>query len=557
MALEIEYFEGGVRRSWKPFPKQEKFLSLPHEVFEAFYGGSVGGGKSELLVLLPVLKGWHKKRNFRGIIFRRTIPELKESLIPRSQEIYEALGATYNAQDHIWRFPSGATVKFSHLESESDARSHDTAEFHYAAFDELTHFEEFEYTFIASSRVRSTDPDLPATVRAASNPGNIGHAWVRSLFVEPDPEGAGDTVIYDAISNTYRCFVRSRLTDNPYLTKNDPNYINRLRRLSPAEYKAKVEGDWWVFAGQVFSEFRINRIPGEPENAIHILQRDQVFQIPIWWPRVLSLDWGGTNPDTKAKTVAGWWAIGPHNRVYRYREYTSKEKIAVWASDVARLSSGEPIKRVVLDPSAWANRGDDKTLAQQFIKASGFNQVQKADNDRLGGKSLLHEYFRWTPKPPRYIPPEGYQQETAERVFRMHGLRGLREYQEMFAPEPPEKVLPKLLIFYNCTEFIDVIPKCVYNPLGKVGKNPEDVKEFDGDDAYDEGRYGIKAVDHFLNNEELKDEAEEREHQAKIVDRLQETGDVTAYYRAMAAHEARYDNSDAPIPLFHSGRRRR
>ena len=67
-----------------------------------------------------------------GIIFRRTIPELKESLIPRSQEIYEALGAVYNATDHIWKFPSGATIKFSHLESMDDARSHDTAEFHYA-----------------------------------------------------------------------------------------------------------------------------------------------------------------------------------------------------------------------------------------------------------------------------------------------------------------------------------------------------------------------------------------------------------------------------------------
>ena len=551
MPLQIEYTEGGVRRTWRPFPRQEKFLQLPFSVFEAFFGGAVGGGKSELLVLIPVLYGWHKNPRFRGIIFRRTIPQLKESLIPRSEEIYTALGAVYNAQDHIWKFPSGATVKFSHLESESDARSHDTAEFHYAAFDELTHFEEFEYTYIAASRVRSTDPELPAVVRSASNPGNIGHGWVRSLFVEPDPLGEGDTLIFDENTQTYRAFVRAHLTDNLYWEKYDPNYKNRLRRLPPHEYKAKVEGDWWVFAGQVFSEFRIHRIAGEPEHALHVLGRDQVFEIPSWWPRIISVDWGGTNPDRKAKTCVGWYAIAPRQRVYKYREYTTNEKIAVWASDVARLSSGEPIRRVVLDPSAWAQRGDQNTLAQQFIKSSGFRLVQKADNDRLGGKALLHEYLRWSPRPARYIPPEGYSQELALRIFRIHGTKGLNEYKQMFAPEPPEGKLPKLLFFPTCAATIDVLPKCVYNDPGKVGKNPEDVKEFDGDDAYDETRYGIKACDEFLETDD--DESIERESIGKIVAKLETTGDQTTYYRAMEAHEKRFQHVEA-VSLYHPTR---
>lgn len=554
MGLEIEYFEGGVRRTWRPFPRQEKFISLPDEVFEAFYGGALGGGKSELLVLLPVLRGWHKKRSFRGIIFRRTIPELRESLIPRSEEIYKALGADYNSQYHTWTFPSGATVKFSHLESMADARSHDTAEFHYAAFDELTHFEENEYTYIAGSRVRSTDPDIPALVRSASNPGNIGHAWVRALFVEPDPEGLGDTIIYDGTTNTYRCFVRARLEDNFYWAKYDPNYVNRIRRLkiiNPAEYKAKAEGDWWVFAGQVFTEFRVNRISGEPESALHVIEP---FRIPDWWTRILSVDWGGSNPDTKARTWAGWFAIAPKNRVYLYREYTAKEKIQVWASDVARLSTGEDLRRVVLDPSAWAQRGDAHTLHQQFVEATGFHHTYKADNDRLGGLSLLHEYFRWKPLPPRYVPPGGYDPELAARIFRVHGSKAVKEYQEMFLPQRPEGPLPKLLVFEHCTAFIDVIPKCVYNEPGKAGKNVEDVKEFDGDDPYDGGRYGVKAVDDYLNSPDLEEEHKRREDVGSIVGRLEQTGDQTAFYRAMEAHERKYKEDDSPVALYHAPR---
>lgn len=547
MPLQIEYFEGGVRRTWRPFPRQEKFLSLPDEVFEGFYGGSVGGGKSELLVLLPVLKGWYRKAQFRGIIFRRTMPELKESLIPRSEEIYRALGAEYNATDHIWKFPSGAVIKFSYLESMADARSHDTSEFHYAAFDELTHFEEGEYTYIASSRVRSTDPELPACVRSASNPGNIGHGWVRTLFVEPDREGLGDTIIFDENSQTYRAFVRARLTDNPYLMTNDPNYINRLRRLPPAEYKAKVEGDWWVFAGQVFSEWREFAIEGEPRYAVHVVDP---FIIPAYWPRVLSIDWGGVNPERKAQTVAGWYAISPGRRVFKYREYTSKDKIAIWAADVARLSTEEPLKRIVLDPSAWANRGQRHTIQEEFVKHSKFLITEKANNDRLGGKQLLHEYLRWTVKPARYIPPEGYSEELATRIWRVHGTKGLREYKEMFLPEKPEGNLPKLLVFRGCRETIDVLPKCVYNDPSKAGKNPEDVKEFDGDDAYDETRYAVNAAEDLLDSPDAH--LEELVEQGVIVDRLQQTGDQTSYYRAMERFEAKHRGDDQPTQLYHA-----
>src|SRR5512141_2808938 len=164
-------------RKWEPNARQADFVKIPDSVFEAFYGGAAFGGRSELLLMLPILRRWHENPRFHGIIFRRTFPQLEESLIPRSKEYYESVGGEYNSQLHLWSFPSGATIRFSYMLRRDDARDHDTAEYNYVAFDELTHFEEFQYLYL-TSRVRTSDASLPAIVRSASNPGNIGHGWV-------------------------------------------------------------------------------------------------------------------------------------------------------------------------------------------------------------------------------------------------------------------------------------------------------------------------------------------------------------------------------------------
>ena len=239
---------------WEPFQKQIDFLQIPFDVFEACYGGAVGGGKTELLIMEPICYKFHLNPKFKGVLFRKTFKQLNETLIPRAMEFYAALGAKYNETKHQWKFPSGAVIWASYLETMKDARDHDTAEYNYAAFEELTHFEREIYLYI-TSRVRTSTPDLPAIVRSAATPGNIGHAWVRKRFVEPNPEGG--SIIFDKLSETRRIFIRARVTYNPYLVKNDPGYFKRLRVLPLAQQKARIDGDWWVFASVLF--FRSTR----------------------------------------------------------------------------------------------------------------------------------------------------------------------------------------------------------------------------------------------------------------------------------------------------------
>jgi hypothetical protein len=219
-------------------------------------------------------------------------------------------------------------------------------------------------------------------------------------------------------------------------------------------------------------------------------------------------------------------------------------KIADWGAEVARLSHGKNIVHVALDPSAWQDRGDPKNIATQFYDASGFNPTA-ADRDRVSGRMLIHEYLRWRPKPPKQIPAEGYRPDLANQILRTRGIKSFEEYRNLFVPEPPETNLPKLQIFDTCQGIIQTL-----KAMANDDEKPNDVKPFDGDDAYDGFRYGLKAVDFYISG--LDEEAKIRAELGRIIDRFETTGDQTVYHRQMEKFDA--ENKVVPIRLFHRSR---
>lgn len=419
---------------WKPHPgRQEEFLSLPDTIQEALYGGALGGGKTMILLMLPIARAFYQHPRFQGIVFRRTFPEVEENLIPKSKEWYPLVGGKYNDTKHAWYFPSGSVIRFGYLDNDDDVRKHDGSEYSYIAYDELEHFTEYMYLQL-HARNRSPIRELPKIIRCTAMPGGIGHSWVRNRFVEPFIQGG--KILKDKVTGNKRIFIPAKLTDNPSLTDDDPDYINKLRNLPLAEQKAKIDGDWWAFLGQVFPEFRLNRYPDEPPNALHVIEP---FEIPTWWPRIASVDWG-----YDAATAIYKAAISPDRRVFIYYEYVRRnEYISTWASNFRR-ESPEKFRTIALDPSAWHQRGDEKTVAEQFMEHSGF-LVERADNDRVGGRMLFHEFLRWKERPKKYIPPEGYNEETAQRIHRYYGTDALNDYRSLFLPEPDETNTPIFL----------------------------------------------------------------------------------------------------------------
>ena len=525
---------------WRPHQRQTTFFSLPDTIFEGLFGGAAGGGKSEALLMLPIVRGFYKDPKFKGLILRRTFPELESEIIIRSRDWYKLTGAKYNEERKRWTFPSGAVMQFGHTEYEEDVRKYDTAEYNYIGFDELTSFTEFQYTYLSKTRCRSSSNRLPAIVRSATNPGNIGHQWVRDYFIQPAPYG---TIIIDKTTKLKRIFIQSFAEDNPYLMSNDPSYVNRLESLPEAEKQAKRYGAWDTFSGQVFDEYREvpNDSKGEPANACHIVQP---FQIPDFWLRFLSIDWGYS-----AMTVALWGALSPKDRLYIYREYAIKEaKTSTWATDIGRLSQGEKYSDIVLCRSAWQNRGDELTQQEQFTKYSGLT-ARQADNDRIAGKLLIQEYLRWREKPKSKIVKDNFDSDFAARVLRMQGVEAYKSYLASFEPEKPEENLPKLQIFPDCIELRKCIPLCIYDKKSNTTNKPaEDVREFNGDDPYDTLRYLINSVDKYLGT--LKLEGDKRDRVSQILEKFQRTNDYNYLHRAMERVE-QVGDFEVPVKRFH------
>jgi len=530
MGLQTEIVDGQTTRFWRPFSTQEDFIQVPDSIEERFFGGMVGGGKTDILIYFPVVRGWYQNPNFRGIIFRKSYPQLEKSIIPRATEIYKALGARYNASKHFWEFPSGAIIYAAHLDRNKDAEEHDTNEYHYIAFDELTHFEEWPYIYMMS-RCRSTDPTLPAVLASASNPGNIGHGWVKKRFIDHDKDG--HVIIEDTRTKTKRIYIPSSIRDNKYLMENDPGYLNKLANLPEKERRAKLDGDWEAFQGQVFEEFREKSDPFADDKRTHVCEP---FDIPLYWPRFVSIDWGFVHP-----TVIQWFALSPNGRIYLYRErFYYKAKVAKWAVEFSIDSRNETIEWIKMDPSAWQQRGTEQTIAEEFQKFSGYTPV-KADNDRIGGKMLIHEYLRLEQKPTLKLPQDNFSLDMAQKVLRQSGQKAYETYLDLFTPEQKEANLPKLQIFSSCTLLIETLPMCMYDEDAD-GKRAEDVKKWDakessdgtmtiGDDAYDNLRYGLKGIEKHI--EESKRGENTSLQKAKLYEQLIASGNHTAFNQQM------------------------
>lgn len=529
--------EQTLERVWKPSQKQEKFLSLPDKVFEGLYGGAAGGGKSEVLGLLPLVRKFTDHPRFKALLLRRTYPELEKELIPRMQDYYKAAGASYNDTKKCFTFPSGAKVFFGHIENELDVKKYDTAEFNYIAFDELTSFTKYQYVYLISTRCRTSSPDLPTFVRSGTNPGNVGHAWVKEHFKIDEVPNL--TIIKDKVTGNLKVFVQAFLSDNPYI---DPDYTNKLellRTVNETDYKAKKFGDWNCFEGQVFIEWRDFHHDGEADNALHV--RD--VELKDWYPRILVIDWGFT-----AMTYACWAAILPTKQVHMYREYARKQTpISEWSSDLARTSQGENIKSIIICASAKQKRGEEKNIFEQVYDAFGDlgHLLKTADNDRIGGKNLLQEFLRWRERPKKWCITEQYNQYHAQELMKWKGMEAYEEYLNTFREDnPTEEILPRLLVSPSCKVFIKTIPNCIYDT-----NNKEDVKEFDGDDPYDVGRYLCKEVDRYCKD--TQKEQERIETRAKVIERAEQVQDMNYLYRSLEKLEAKERLYNRPIRRFH------
>jgi len=198
---------------------------------EVFFGGAAGGGKSDALLMAALQ--YVDIPGYSAILFRRTYADLSlpGALMDRAAEWLQPTDAEWSDKAKTWRFPTGATVTFGYLENEADKFRYQSAEFGFVGFDELTQFTESQYRYLFSRLRRLKTSDVPLRMRSASNPGGIGHDWVKQRFIT---EGKSHG----------RMFIPARMTDNPYL--DTEQYVSGLERLDATTKAQLRDGDWSV-----------------------------------------------------------------------------------------------------------------------------------------------------------------------------------------------------------------------------------------------------------------------------------------------------------------------
>lgn len=295
-------------------PKQAQAFTT--EATEVLYGGAAGGGKS-YLERVSAIRWCMEVPGIQVYLFRRTLPDLRDNHLRGPTSFFVLLGdmlksgnTKFRAQENEFEFWNGAILHLCYCDSENDVEKYRGAEIHVLIIDELTHFSEYQYRFLRS-RVRIAGLPIKEEyksrlprIECASNPGSIGHAWVKRTFITPEPPNKVWKTSPDE-GGMMRQFIPAKLSDNPHLTEQDPNYADRLRGLGASSLvRAMLEGDWNIVAGQAFEKLRKNIHGGEP------------FIPPEDWLTFGSMDWGSSRPFSY-----GLWGISDGEKIPDGRKF--------------------------------------------------------------------------------------------------------------------------------------------------------------------------------------------------------------------------------------------
>jgi len=229
----------------KPTQRQTEFLLRPE--LEVLYGGAAAGGKSDAILMAGLQYAWVP--GYAALILRRTYADLAldGAIMDRSLKWLTQTDARWNSSGHKWTFPSGATLTFGYLESEQDKYRYQSAEFQFIGFDELTQFYETQYSYLFSRLRRLKDIDIPLRMRSASNPGGVGHEWVKARF---NIDKGGDPS---------RPFIGAKLDDNPHVDQAE--YEKALEKLDYVTREQLRHGDWTITeSGGIFFEPKVYQV---------------------------------------------------------------------------------------------------------------------------------------------------------------------------------------------------------------------------------------------------------------------------------------------------------
>jgi phage terminase large subunit len=336
----------------RPNPRQRLFFASTKR--RILYGGAKGGGKSwamrEKFVLLAM-----RFDGLKLLLLRRTLPELRNNHVRPLRALIEGY-ARYNDDEKAFVFPNGSIIQLGYCDSDNDVLQYQGQEYDVVGFEEACLFTEYMLTEIALV-ARNVRSDFTPRVYYTANPGGPGHAYIKRLFVDRNFKDGEDPDDYE--------FIPAKVTDNTVLMENSPEYIRALDALPEDRRRALRDGDWDVFDGQYFPEFRRH---------VHVVEP---FMIPQHWRKYLAIDYG------LDMMAALWIAVDTRGKAYVYRE--------VYRPNLLVSQASQAMKRAMEFDSTGRRYGpmDQEYLYQQMAppdlfarnKETGKSVVERLNED--------------------------------------------------------------------------------------------------------------------------------------------------------------------------------
>lgn len=281
-----------------PSEKQKMFFRAKTKYIG--FGGARGGGKSWAVQQKAKLMAL-RYPGIRQLIVRRTYPELINNHIRQLRKDLLNI-AKYNDNNKIFTFNNGSVLMFAYCAKDQDLDRLQGTEYDVIYLDEATQLSEYQMRAIEAT-LRGTN-NFPKRMYFTMNPGGQGHAFIKRIFIDKQFKPNEHPEDYT--------FIQSLVTDNKALMESQPDYIKQLEALPPKLRKAWLEGDWNVFEGQFFEEFRDDPDHYQDRRWTHVIDP---IRIPPSWTIIRSFDWGYNKPFSIA-----WYAIDYDGVMYRVAE---------------------------------------------------------------------------------------------------------------------------------------------------------------------------------------------------------------------------------------------